>query len=95
MQHARPPTKPTLPWMLVPLVRLLRWGRRRVRAIVGPSAQADGTSDVGEALLLVGTITGAAMMGSPPLLTLGGGIGLAVLFVVARSWIVVQDEQAG
>jgi len=94
MQNARPPSKPTLPWMLVPLVRLLRWGRKRMRALLGPSAQADGSSDVGEALLLVGTITLAAIV-APPLLTLGGGLGLAVLFVVARSWIVVQDEQAG
>jgi hypothetical protein len=43
--------------------------------------------------VLVGVITLAAGVGAPPLLTLGGGLGLAVLFVAARSWVVVQDAQ--
>jgi hypothetical protein len=46
------------------------------------------------ALLLVGAITGAAVLGAPPLLTVGGGVGVAVLFVGARSWVVVQEQQA-
>jgi len=94
MQNTRPPSKPTLPWMLMPLVRLLRWGRTGMRALAGRSARASGSSDVGGALVLVGAVTLAAVVGAPPLLTLGGGIGLAVLFVVARSWMVVQDERA-
>ncbi len=77
----------------MPLVHLLRWGRNGVQAIVGRPARGRGSADVGGALVLVGTITLAAVVGAPPLLTLGGGVGLAVLFVVARSWIVVQDEQ--
>jgi len=72
---------------------LLRWGRHGVQAVVGRRAGGHGSADVGGALFLVGTITLAAVVGLPPLLTLGGGVGLAVLFVVARSWIVVQDEQ--
>jgi hypothetical protein len=41
----------------------------------------------------VGAITLAATLGLPPVATLGGGIGVAILFVVARSWIVVREQQ--
>mgnify|MGYP006423797851 CR=1 FL=1 len=78
--------------MLLPLVRLLQWARRGLGAVTGrPLGECDGGLDIGGAVLLVGAITLAAGMGMPPLLTLGGGIGLAVLFVVARSCIVVRD----
>ncbi|MFB6231694.1 MAG: hypothetical protein ABEL04_11120 [Salinibacter sp.] len=96
MQNARfHSSGPRLPWMLIPLVRLLRWGRERLEAITGqPGAGRDGSLDVGGALLLVGAITLVALVGAPPLLTVGGGIGGAVLFVLARTWIVVQERQA-
>lgn len=76
--------------MLMPLVRLLQWSRWGLGAVAGPGRVS---SDLGGALLLVGTITLAAMLGAPPLLTVGGGVGLAVLFVVARSWVVVREQQ--
>ncbi|PSQ90396.1 MAG: hypothetical protein BRD43_02130 [Bacteroidetes bacterium QS_4_64_154] len=83
-----------LPWMLMPLARLLRWGRERLKAITGqPGTGRDGSLDVGGALLLVGTITLAATLGVPLVVTLGGGIGMAILFVVVRSWVVVQEQQ--
>lgn len=94
MQNARSPSDPTLPWMLMPLVHLLEWGRDGVHRVVGRPARRHGAADVGGALLLVGTITLAGVAGAPPLVTLGGGVGLAVLFVVARSWMVVRDEKA-
>ena len=53
-----------------------------------------GSLDIGGAMLLVGVITTTAMLGVPPALTIGGGIGVAILFVVARSWMVVQEQQA-
>ncbi|MEF8865890.1 MAG: hypothetical protein V5A20_09025 [Salinibacter sp.] len=93
MRNARLPSAPTQPWLLMPLVFLLRWGRAGTKALVGRSAGRHGSSDVGGALVLVGGITLAAGGGAPPLLTLGGGLGLAVLFVAARSWVVVQDVQ--
>lgn len=78
----------------MPLARLLRWGRERLKAITGqPGAGRDGSLDVGGALLLVGTITLAATLGVPPVVTLGGGIGVAILFVVVRSWVMVQEQQ--
>ena len=93
MHNARLPSAPPQPWLLMPLVSLLRWGRAGTKALVGQSARRHGSSDVGGALVLVGAITLAAGVGAPPLLTLGGGLGLAVLFVAARSWLVVQDAQ--
>ena len=94
MQNARSSSEPMLPWMLMPLARLLRWGRERLKAITGQLGTGrDGSLDVGGALLLVGTITLAATLGVPLVVTLGGGIGMAILFVVARSWVVVQEQQ--
>jgi hypothetical protein len=82
-----------LPWMLMPLAHLLRWGRERLKAVTGHLGTGhDGSLDVGGALLLVGGITLVATLGVPPAATLGGGIGMAILFVVARSWVVVQEQ---
>ena len=68
MHNARPSSGPTLPWMLMPLVRLLQWGRERLKAVTGqPGAGRDGSLDVGGALLLVGAITLAALVGAPPI----------------------------
>jgi hypothetical protein len=86
MQSSRPP----VPWILIPIVSLLQWGREGLGAVVGrPLGGRDGSLDIGGAVLLVGAITLAATLGLPPVATLGGGIGVAILFVVARSWIVV------
>jgi hypothetical protein len=43
-------------------------------------------------VLLVGAVTLAATLGLPPVVTLGGGIGAAILFVVARSWMAVREQ---
>jgi len=95
MKSTRAPSGPTLPWILVPVVRLLQWVRTRLGTLPGLSGTGrHGSSDIGAAMLVVGAITTAAVIGLPPLLTMGGGIGMAILFVVARSWIVVQDQQA-
>jgi hypothetical protein len=94
MQNARSSSEPMLPWMLMPLARLLRWARERLKAITGQLGTGrDGSLDVGGALLLVGTVTLAATLGVPLVVTLGGGIGMAILFVVVRSWVVVQEQQ--
>lgn len=90
MQNARSPSGPPLPRLLLPLVRLLQWSRRGLGTVAGPRCVSP---DLGGALLLVGAITLAAVLGAPPLLTVGGGVGLAVLFVVARSWVVVREQQ--
>ena len=75
-------------------VRLLQWGRERLKTVTGQlGAGRDGTLDVGGALVLVGAITLAALVGTPPVATLVGGIAVAILFVVARSWMVVQEQQ--
>lgn len=95
MQNTPSPSGPTIPWMLIPVVHLLRWSRERVGAVAGqPTAGQRGSLDLGGALFLVATITLTAVLGLPPRLTVGGGIGLAVLFVVARSWVVVTEQQA-
>jgi len=77
----------------MPIVRLLRWGREGLGAVAGrPSGGRDGSLDIGGAMLLVGAVTLAATLGLPPVVILGGGIGAAILFVVARSWMVVQER---
>ena len=58
-----------------------------------PGTGRDGSLNVGEAFLLVGTSTLAATLGVPLVVTLGGGIGMAILFVVVRIWVVVQEQQ--
>jgi len=89
MQSSRPP----VPWILVPIVRLLRWGRDGLGAVAGrPSGGHDGSLDIGGAVLLVGAVTLVATLGLPPVVTLGGGIGAAILFVVARSWMTVWEQ---
>ncbi len=94
MKPAQMPSGPA-PWLLRPLVSLMRGVRRRLRALFGRApGPRHGPCDVCGALLLVGAITGAAVLGAPPLLTVGGGVGVAVLFVGARSWVVVQEQQA-
>lgn len=91
MQNSRP----TLPWMLMPIVRLVRWSRTGLEEVVGaPFSEQREPSDLVGALAVVGAITLAAMVGAPPLLTVGGGMALAVLFVVARSWVVAQEQCA-
>lgn len=82
----------TIPWMLVPIVRLIRWGRQSLGRLAGGAVGHHGSSDLGGALFLVGVITLTAGLGAPPLLTVGGGLGLAVLFVVARSCVVAQES---
>jgi len=75
------------------LARLLQWGRERLKTVTGqPGAGHDGSLDVGGALLLVGVITLAALVGMPPALTVGGGIVGAILFVMTRTWVVVQEQ---
>ncbi|MFB6280336.1 MAG: hypothetical protein ABEK75_12590 [Salinibacter sp.] len=83
---------PKIPWPLLPMVRLLQWGHESLEAVIGPSGRRHGSLDAGGAFLLVGAISMAAMIGLPPLLTVGGGIGVAVLFVVARTWLAVQER---
>lgn len=79
--------------MLTPVVRLLRWIRKRLTVAVTRSSGARRASlELGGAVLLVGAITTIAMLGVHPLLPVGGGIGLSVLFVVAHSWIVAQEQ---
>lgn len=88
-----PSSRPPVPWILLPIVRLLRWGREGLGAVAGrPSGGRDGSLDIGGAVLLVGTITLAATLGLPPVVILGGGIGAAILFVVARSWMAVREQ---
>jgi hypothetical protein len=74
------------------MVRLLQWGHECLEAATEQSETRHGSLDAGGALLLVGAITVAALVGLPPLLTVGGGIGAAVLFVVARTWVAVQEQ---
>ena len=74
------------------MVRLLRWSHESLEGVPGLSGRRHGSLDAGGALLLVGAITMAAVVGLPPLLAIGGGIGVAVLFVVARTWVVVQGH---
>ena len=74
------------------MVRLLQWSHESLEGVPGPSGRRQGALDAGGALLLVGAIAVAAMVGLPPLLTIGGGIGVAVLFVVARTWVAVQEH---
>lgn len=91
MQNSRP----ILPWMLMPIVRLIRWSRTGLGEVVGaPFSAQEGPSDLGGALVVLGMITLTAVVGAPPLLTVGGGMALAVLFVVARSWVVAQEQRA-
>lgn len=74
------------------MVRLLQWSHESLEAVAGPFGRRHGSIDAGGAFLLVGAITTAAVIGLPPLLTVGGGIGAAVLFVVARTWVAVQEQ---
>jgi hypothetical protein len=74
------------------MVRLLQWGHARPEAATGQSEARRRSFDAGVALLLVGGITAAAVVGLPPLLTVGGGTGAAVLFVGARAWIAVAEQ---
>ena len=77
----------------MPIVHLLRWGRAGLSAVAGhPSGSRGGSLDIGGAVLLVGAVTLAATLGLPPVVTLGGGIGAAILFVVARSWMAVREQ---
>jgi hypothetical protein len=74
------------------MVRLLQWGHACLEAATGQSETRHGSIDAGGAFLLVGAITTAAVIGLPPLLTVGGGTGAAVLFVGARAWIAVAEQ---
>lgn len=74
------------------MVRLLQWSRASLEGVSGQSRWSHGSLDAGGAFLLVGAITMAALVGVPLLLTVGGGIGIAVLFVVARTWLTVQER---
>lgn len=74
------------------MVRLLQWGHEFLESVIGQSGRRHGSLDAGGAFLLVGAITGTAMVGVPPLLTVGGGLGGAILFVVARTWIAVRER---
>ena len=92
MPTARSSSGPEVPWILLPMVRLLQWSHESLEGVPGLSGRRHGSLDAGGALLLVGAITMAAVVGLPPLLTIGGGIGGAVLFVLARSWVAVQEQ---
>jgi uncharacterized membrane protein len=92
MSAVFPSSGPRIPWLLRPMVRLLQWSRTSLEGATGQPGWSHGSLDVGGALLLVGAITAAALVGAPPLLTVGGGIGIAVLFVVARTWLAVQER---
>jgi hypothetical protein len=92
MPTARSSSGPEIPWILLPMVRLLQWSHESLEGVPGSSGRRQGALDAGGALLLVGAIAVAAMVGLPPLLTIGGGIGGAVLFVVARTWVAVQEH---
>lgn len=74
------------------MVHLLRWGRESLEAMTEQAGTRHGSLDAGGALLLVGAITMAAVIGLPPLVTVGGGTGVAILFVLARSWVAVQEQ---
>ncbi|PSQ71982.1 MAG: hypothetical protein BRD31_02180 [Bacteroidetes bacterium QH_2_64_26] len=92
MPTTRSSSGPEIPRILLPMVRLLQWSHESLESVPGPSGRRQGALDAGGALLLVGAIAVAAMVGLPPLLTIGGGIGVAVLFVVARTWVAVQEH---
>ena len=54
MQNAPSPSGPTLPWMLVPVVHLLRWSREQVGAVAGqPTARLRGSVGLGGVLFVV------------------------------------------
>lgn len=79
--------------MLAPLVSVLRWTGATLRSTLGLRPGAQRTLlGIGSAGLFVGIIVGLTTLGLHPLLTLVGGLGLAVLLVVARSWMVVQEH---
>jgi hypothetical protein len=94
MPATRSSSGPKIPWILLPMVRLLQWSHECLEVATGRSGTRHGLLDAGDALLLVGAITMAALIGLPPLLTVGGGIGVAVLFVVARTWLAVQEQSS-
>lgn len=67
----------------------------RLGAVVGLSAHLGRAStEIGGAVLLGGGVATMVGLGLHPLLAVGAGIGLAVLFVVMHSWIVVREQQA-
>lgn len=92
MPTARSSSGPEIPWILLPMVRLLQWSHESLGAVTGQSGRRRGSLDAGGAFLLIGAIAVAALVGLPLLLTIGGGIGGAVLFVVARTWVAVQEQ---
>lgn len=94
MQRSQSPSASTFPSSLMPAVRLLQWARTGLGGAIGlPADTYRASLELGAAIGLVGAITAVAAVGVPPLLTLGGGLGLAVLFVVARSWVVVRERR--
>ena len=92
MPTARSSSGPEIPWILLPMVRLLQWSHESLGDVTGQSGRQRGSLDAGGVFLLIGAIAVAAMVGLPLPLTIGGGIGGAVLFVMARSWVAVQEQ---
>lgn len=93
MPHSRPGSVPATPWILAPLVQLLLWTGKRLHGAVGlPRNTQRSSVELGGTALFVGGITAATLLALPPVLTLSGGLVLAVLFVIARSWIVARER---
>lgn len=76
------------------LVQLLLWTCDRLGAVVGDTAREYRRAlEVSTAILLTILVTAAAGLGLHPVLAVGGGLSMAVLFVIAHSFILVCEQQ--
>lgn len=74
-------------------VWLLLWTRERVGAVVGEAARRHRQAlDVFTAVLLTMLVTAVASLGINPVLTVGAGVGVAVLFVIAHSYVLAYEH---
>lgn len=89
-----PSTIPSVPQPFRILVRLLLWTRDQLGAMVGDDTHEYRRAlEVCTAVLLTVLVTAVASLGLNPVLTVGTGLSIAVLFVIAHSCILACEKQ--
>lgn len=74
------------------LVRLLLWCRDGLGAMLGSQAHEYRRAlEACTALLLLMGLAAVASLGIPPVVTVSGGLSVAVLFVVAHSFVLAYE----